>query len=62
MMSNDKVIREFFDTNLPQTIKDCVDLTTIIPQRESFTDDKLKLQIADLLCAVDVQGKSLYPC
>lgn len=57
LMTNPKVIREFFETHLPREMREAIDLTSIQPQKESFIDDKLRVQIADLLYAVHVNGE-----
>ncbi|MBP6951135.1 MAG: Rpn family recombination-promoting nuclease/putative transposase [Alphaproteobacteria bacterium] len=58
IMANPKVAEEFFQTNLPEQIKSAIDFSSIKLQKESFIDDNLKLQIADLLYAVKFNGKS----
>jgi len=60
MMTNPKVIQEFFESNLPQEIKDKLDFDSITPQKDSFIDDKLRLQIADILFSVNFQGEPGY--
>jgi predicted transposase/invertase (TIGR01784 family) len=60
MMNEPKVIREFFEQNLPSNIKSVLDFATIQPQKESFIDDKLKLQITDLLYSAKFSGKIGY--
>jgi predicted transposase/invertase (TIGR01784 family) len=57
LMTNPKAIHEFFEAHLPQKIKDAIDLTSIQPQKDSFIDDALRLQIADLLYTVKVNGE-----
>jgi len=60
MMTEPKVIREFFEQNLPSNIKSVIDYATIQLQKESFIDDKLKLQITDLLYSAEFSGKIGY--
>lgn len=60
LMTNPRVIREFFTTHLPVRIKDLIDLDSIQPQKDSFVDDKLRLQIADLLYSVNIKGETGY--
>ena len=60
LMTNPKVIKEFFDKHLPQKIKDAMDFSSIELQKESFIGDKLRLQIADLLYSVRINGKPSY--
>lgn len=49
LMTNKKVVEEFFKANLPAHIQKAIDFSSIKPRKESFIDDHLKLQIADLL-------------
>ncbi|MBL0941156.1 MAG: Rpn family recombination-promoting nuclease/putative transposase [Alphaproteobacteria bacterium] len=60
IMTNPKVIQEFFETNLPQEVKDLIDFSSITPEKESFINDKLRLQIADILFSVEFQGEPGY--
>jgi len=60
MMTNPKVIREFFEQNLPSNIKSVIDFATIKPQKDSFIGDKLKQQITDLLFSVNFNHKQGY--
>jgi predicted transposase/invertase (TIGR01784 family) len=60
MMTEPKVIREFFEQNLPSNIKSVVDFTTIQPQKESYVDDKLRLQITDMLYSAEFNNKPGY--
>jgi predicted transposase/invertase (TIGR01784 family) len=60
LMSEQKVIREFFEKNLPANIKAAVNFNTIAPQKESFVDDKLRLQVADLLFSAEFNNKPGY--
>jgi predicted transposase/invertase (TIGR01784 family) len=53
MMTEPKVIREFFTQNLPENIRKIINFDTIKPQKDSFINDKLRLKIADILYAVD---------
>lgn len=56
-MTNPKVAEEFFKANLPAHIKKAIDFSSINLQKESFIDDNLKLQIADLLYSVKFNGQ-----
>ncbi len=49
MMTDPKVIREFFEQNLPVHIRTIINFDSISAQKESFIDDHLRLQIMDLL-------------
>lgn len=60
VMSDLKVAREFFEQNLPSNIKSIINFATIRLQKESFIDDKLKLQIADLLYSAEFSAKNGY--
>lgn len=60
LLTKPKVIREFFDQHLPEKIKECIDFSSIEPQRESFIDDKLRLQVADLLYSVRINGEPSF--
>jgi predicted transposase/invertase (TIGR01784 family) len=62
MMTEPKVIKEFFAQNLPENIRNVINFDTIELQKESFIDDKLKLKIADILYSVEFinQPGSLY--
>ena len=53
LMGKPKVAQEFFNSYLPVRIKDQVDIDSIKLQKESYIDDKLKMQITDLLYAAD---------
>lgn len=56
-MSNPKVAEEFFQQNLPESIQKIIDFSSLQLHKESFIDDKLKLQIADLLYSVNFNGE-----
>ena len=60
MMSEPKVIREFFEQNLPNNIKSVINFETIQPQKESFIDDHLRLQITDMLYSAEFGNKLGY--
>ena len=60
LMTNPKVIEEFFKQHLPNKISKAIDFSTIEPQKESFIDDRLRLQIADLLYAVRFYNETGY--
>lgn len=49
MLAKPKVAKEFFAGHLPMHIKSEIDLDSLKLQKESFVDDKLKMQITDLL-------------
>src|SRR3990167_10807176 len=59
-MSNTKVAREFFEQHLPSNIKKALDFTTLQIKKESFIDDKLKLQITDLLFSAEFNRQPGY--
>jgi len=60
IMSDPKVAREFFEHHLPSNIKKVIDCSTIRPQKDSFIQDNLKQQIADLLFSADFNGEKGY--
>ena len=53
IMTDPKVIREFFEINLPVNVRNAIDLGSIVPQKDSFIDDHLRLQTADMLFSVE---------
>lgn len=53
MMTEPKVIREFFENNLPVNIRTAINFDSIQPQKDSFINDSLRLQIADILYSVE---------
>lgn len=59
-MANSKVAKEFFEQHLPVNVKKAIDPSTIKLQKDSFIDDNLKQQAADLLFSVDFDGKHGY--
>ena len=58
MMTNQKVVREFFEVHLPKNIKNILDFSSIQPLKDSFIGDKLRLKIADLLYEVEFNGET----
>jgi len=56
-MAHSKVSHEFFRKHLPVHLKEAIDLSSIKLHKESFIDDKLKLQIADLLFSANFNGE-----
>jgi len=60
MMTEPKVIREFFEQNLPDNIKSIINFETILLQKESFIDDRLRLQITDMLYSAEFSGRIGY--
>jgi predicted transposase/invertase (TIGR01784 family) len=60
VFTNPKIVREFFETHLPPKIKEAIDFNTIEPQKDSFLDDKLKLQISDILFATKFNNEDGY--
>jgi predicted transposase/invertase (TIGR01784 family) len=60
MMTKPQVIKEFFEINLPANIKEIVDLDSIKPQQESYIDDKLRLQITDLVYTAQIGRRQGY--
>lgn len=60
IMSDKEVAREFLETYLPKDVSKAMDLSTLEIQKDSFIDDKLKLQVADILYAVKFHGEPGY--
>jgi predicted transposase/invertase (TIGR01784 family) len=52
-MAEPRVMKEFFAKNLPTNIRDVINLDSIQSQKESFINDSLKLQIADILYSAE---------
>lgn len=57
LMSHPKVAAEFFEQNLPENVKNALDFSSLKLKQDSFIDDGLKLQEADLLYAVNFNGE-----
>jgi predicted transposase/invertase (TIGR01784 family) len=57
LMTNPKVAEEFFRKSLPEHIKKAIDFSSIELKKESYIDDKLKLQITDLLYSARFNGR-----
>jgi predicted transposase/invertase (TIGR01784 family) len=60
VLTNPRAIKDFFKNNLPAPIQSMIDCDTIEPQKESFINDKLRLQITDLLYSVNIHGEPGY--
>lgn len=60
IFTNPKIVKEFFETHLPEKVKEAIDLNTIEPQKDSFIDDKLKQQISDILFATKFNNEDGY--
>jgi len=60
MLTNPKVINDFFNEHLPNDIKAVINFASINPQKDSFIDDKLRLQISDLLYSVEFNHQPGY--
>ncbi|MBS0272184.1 MAG: Rpn family recombination-promoting nuclease/putative transposase [Proteobacteria bacterium] len=60
IMTHTKVAREFFEHHLPEKIAKAINFTSLKAQKDSFVDDKLRLQIADLLYSVEFHGEPGY--
>jgi len=57
LMTNKKVIEEFFHKNLPAYVREAVDLSSIQLQKETHINEQLKSQVVDLLYKADFNGK-----
>jgi predicted transposase/invertase (TIGR01784 family) len=60
LMSNPKIAREFLIRNIPQDLQEILDINSIILQPNSFIDDKLRLQITDLLYKIKFKNQPGY--
>ena len=60
IMTEPKVIREFFEINLPVNVRNAIDLESIVPQKDSFIDDHLRLQTADMLFSAEFGKQQGY--
>jgi len=60
LMTNLKVAQEFFEQNLPTYIKSVINFATIKLQKESFIDDKLRLQVVDMLYSAEFNHEPGY--
>ena len=60
MMSNPKVVTEFFNSYLPTNLKSALNFETIIQQKNSYVSDELKEQEVDLLFSVEFNGRQGY--
>ena len=59
-MTEPKVIQEFFQRYLPVDIKKITDWESIKLEKDSFIDDKLKLQIVDMLYSANFDDRKGY--
>ena len=55
-LTHPKVAEEFFQKNLPEKIQKMIDFSSLRLKKDSFIDDNLKLQIADMLFSVNFNG------
>ncbi len=55
-LTHPKVAEEFFQKNLPEKIQKMIDFSSLKLKKDSFIDDNLKLQIADMLFSVNFNG------
>ena len=59
VLENPLVAREFFDSHLPDNIKQLIDLETLTMEKESFVEPNLKRRVSDVLFTAnfgDTQG------
>lgn len=57
LMGNAKVVKELLQAHLPASLQNSLDWDSIVPQKDSFVDDKLRLQMADILFKARFQGQ-----
>ena len=60
LMSKPKVAKDFFEQHLPDNIKQIANLDKLKLQKGSFVNDKLRLQITDMLYKSEFNGKIGY--
>ena len=60
IMSNSKAIKEFFEQNLPDKIREVIDLATIKPQKETYIDNHLRSSLVDLLYSAEFNNQTGY--
>ena len=60
MMSKKEVAIDFFRDNLPAHVMEKIDLSTIELQKESFIEEDLKQQFADLIFKVNIDQHEGY--
>jgi len=60
ILSNTPVAREFFEKHLPPEVIKTIDFSTLEVRKDSFINDKLRLQVADLLFSVNFHGDPGY--
>jgi predicted transposase/invertase (TIGR01784 family) len=59
-MADVRVAQEFFETNLPATILECVDLSSLSLEKHSFIDEHYKSTEADLVYSVKLDDSTAY--
>ncbi len=60
ILADPKVIKQFFAENLLDNIKSILNLDTIYQEKETYIDDKLRLQATDLIFSANFGGKKGY--
>lgn len=58
--SDVEIAKDFMRSYLPKDVLDVVDLNTLVPQKDSHVDKKLKEQFSDLLFRVDINKREGY--
>lgn len=59
-MAEPRVVKDFFQAHLPTKIQEIISWNSIQLQKESYIDDKLKLQITDMLYAANFNKRPGY--
>jgi len=59
-MAKPEAAKEFFSTYLPAHIKKQINLDSLKLEKDSFVDDKLRMQITDLLYATQFGERQGY--
>lgn len=60
MMTDPKIIKEFFQLYLPSNIKNAINFDTVKHQNSSYVSDELKQQESDLLFTTELNNKPSY--
>ena len=58
--SDVEIAKDFMKSYLPKDVLDVVDLSTLVPQKDSHVDKKLREQFSDLLFRVDINKREGY--
>ena len=59
-MSHPQVARQFFETHLPEKIRQMANLDTLWLRQDTYVDEDLQLSMTDMVFSVELQGKPGY--